>query len=736
MKLVQVSKKISITSIRFSVVRKVLYTFIYHKKIIFNLIAALFLLWSLLFAEETKIDPALSIMMMEGKSELKTVKYKSIFSINNEVPEPEVDVIVKTNNSFKDLEKVQGLKIHSKIKEYFTATIPLNQVGKLASLPNVVFIESSVKCKQLLDVSVPATKANEVRDSLSYRGKNVIVGIVDSGIDFKHYDFRNVDGTSRIKYIWDQTLTLVTGESNPAGYGYGVEYNQNQINGSLTSTSVRQQDSSGHGTHVAGIATGNGLGTGGSIQAGTYAGVATEADIIAVNSTMLTGAVIDAVNYIFAKAASFNQPAVINLSLGTHLGSHDGKSSFESSLDSSTGAGKIIVAAAGNEGNSAIHASGTAPATVFFNAVSSSLSYITIWYKGADSMDVIVTSPPNVTGPISPGNSVIADTPDGRVIISSSINTSYNSDKNIIIQIDNGAGKDVKKGVWSFTLSAGTITNGKFDAWCYDAAYTTFVSPDYDYTVGMPATANKVIAVASYNTKKTWKDINNKTQTTLEILSGISSFSSRGPTRDGRQKPDLTAPGSRIASTMSSSVAFSNSLVMPDGKHVVMEGTSMASPHVAGTVALMLQKNRNLTPELVITTLTGKATQDANTGSVWNKYWGYGKMNALAAVSSITTYQVVTPEISEHYCYPNPVRGNKATFKVSTNVNAEATIKIYNIAGELVAKITGDAAIGDNRFEWDVSSVAPGIYFYILYLKARDTDIEMKSLPGKIAIIK
>lgn len=700
----------------------------------------------------TKIDPGISIMMLESKKQLKAVKYENIFSINKEVIEPEIEIIVKTNKSFKDLENIQGLKIHSKINEFFTATIPLSSIAKLAAISNVLFIEASVKCKKILDplrnilfltgldVSVPGIKVDSVRNSSGFKGKNVILGIVDSGIDFKHYDFRNIDGTTRIKYIWDQTISLQSGESGPAGYGYGVEYNQDKINNSLTSSSVREKDDDGHGTHVAGIGAGNGLETGNSKPAGTYVGCATEGDLIVVKTTFSTSAVVDAVNYIFSKATSLNQAAVVNLSIGTHIGPHDGKSTFESSLDSASGAGKIIVAAAGNDGNKAIHFSGTAPATVSFNTLDSTLSYITIWYKGADSLNVSVDSPDDGAianaGPVSPGNSVTVNDPAGRIIIQSTTNISYNNDKNIIIQIDNGGGSAVTKGEWNFTLSAGSITNGKFDVWSYDSSYTTFNSPDYDYTLSMPATASKVISVSAWTTKKTWKSIDNNSYSTSETVDTISSFSSRGPTRDGRQKPDLTAPGSVIASSMSSSVTFSNTEVMTDGKHVVMQGTSMACPHVTGAVSLLLQKNRTLTPEQVITALTGTTVKDANTGSVWNKYWGYGKFDALAAINSISTNQNLTPEITEHYNYPNPAKGNKVTFYFNTNVNSSATIKVFNIAGELVAKIESDAASGNNKVEWEISDASPGIYFYILYLKSKDDGTEIKTKPAKIAIIK
>jgi len=429
---------------------------------------------------------------------------------------------------------------------------------------------------------------------------------------------------------------------------------------------------------------------------------------------------------------------VVNLSLGTHQGSHDGKSPFESSIENLIGAGKIVVAAAGNSGSEEIHCSGTSPATITFNAISSSLSYVEIWYAGTNNLNASVTSPSGTVIPaVSPGNSSTTNTPtDGRVSISSSTNISYNNDKQIVVQVDNGGGTPVKTtGTWTITLTG----SGRFDAWSPTEEYTTFVTPDYDYTITMPATANKIISVASFTTKKTWKAVDDNTYSysANETVSDISTFSSRGPSRDGRQKPDLAAPGSAIASSMSTSVAFTTASTMSDGKHVIMQGTSMAAPHVTGIVALLLQKNKNLTPDETIVALNGTTTKDSYTGSSWNKYWGNGKVNALASVNSITaTTEILSPEISEHFSYPNPARGNKTTIKYNSNVNAEVTIMIYNIAGEIVAKLLGDAAPGYNKIEWDISSVAPGIYFYFINLKSRDDGSEIKTKAEKIAIIK
>src|SRR5579859_318721 len=181
----------------------------------------------------------------------------------------------------------------------------------------------------------------------SVRGQGVLVGIVDSGIDYRNPDFKNPNGTTRIKYIWDQTSK---GKA-PAGFAYGNECASSSINnGSCT-----ERDVEGHGTHVAGIAAGNGR----SSNPPRYIGVANQADIAVVKlrATKETD-IVDGCRYLIQKAQQLREPLVINLSLGTDSEPHDGSGTVGQALSQLTGSGRIIVAAAGNESLRAGHASG------------------------------------------------------------------------------------------------------------------------------------------------------------------------------------------------------------------------------------------------------------------------------------------------------------------------------------------------------------------------------------------
>jgi hypothetical protein len=175
----------------------------------------------------------------------------------------------------------------------------------------------------------------------------------------------------------------------------------------------------------------------------------------------------------------------------------------------------------------------------------------------------------------------------------------------------------------------------------------TIVNGDANKTVAMPGTADGAITVASYVTKWSWTAssgsgyiYDNSTNRT----SDISTFSSIGPTADGSQKPDIAAPGQGISSSLSGSMDVSTiaTRIMPGLKDYLIQGTSMAAPHVAGAAALLLQVSRGLTAAQIKSLLTSTATTDAYTGQVPNVRWGYGKMDVLkAAIKAINPQAVL-----------------------------------------------------------------------------------------------
>ncbi len=603
---------------------------------------------------------------------------------NIESDKPEIGLLVKYKGDVQSL-KSKSAKVTSSIGDIYSLRIPIENLLALASDINVLHIEPSLILKPTLDNSLVENKADQVHQGdygvspptySGYTGDGVIVGIVDSGIDWEHEDFINDnDGSSRIVYLWDQTLTKQSDESNPSGYNYGVEYIQSHINDEIDGSPtnyVRSIDEVGHGTHVAGIVAGDGSATGGGIPNYTYVGMAPQAEILVVKTGFTTTEVIDGVVYAMDKAAAAEKPVVINLSLGTQGGPHDGTSLFDQALDDAINTGNvIIVASAGNEGTDAsheeyIHANNTVTSgntvTTTFTVPSytpnssggNDVIIIDMWYQGNDNNTVTITTPDGYTWYASTGSdrgNTFTSTPDGAIYIdnSSSGANSENGDRECYIQIwDYYSYYPPEDGTWTITVDGNTINeSGHYDMWIaisqlgHEQAFFTAASGSNREVIGSPGSAEKIITVAAHSTKTSWIDYSGTPQVAPgAILNDLAYFSSAGPTRDdpgyitGRQKPDLSASGFGVTAARSEyATSFNNSIYQnEDDVHMIMWGTSMSAPHVTGAIALMLEKDPSLMSDDVKTHLQNSASTDAFTGSVPNYNWGYGKLDIYEAM--------------------------------------------------------------------------------------------------------
>nr|BAL55481.1 peptidase S8/S53 [uncultured Acetothermia bacterium] len=580
----------------------------------------------------------------------------------------EVIITLEGAESLSQLHNL-GARIGSVIGTIVTAWVTPQQLSAIRQMAGVKHIAAShlvkllqqpVRLQPQNDVSVPDTNATTLHSS-NIRGQNVIVGIIDTGIDFCHKDFRTGSGSelqSRILFIWDQTVS--TGSGNPPpGYTYGREWTKSQIEAALPScpaaSSISQVDSDGHGTHVAGSSAGDGS----TLVGNTYRGMAPEADIIAVKCFpgCTDSHIIDGANYIFGKASSLGKPAVINLSLGGHWDPHDGTGALDRSLDALLGSGgRAIVAAAGNEGDMTIHAQATLNtgglANITFNHPSGffyqfyGTDVFDFWYPGAANFCVTIISPRGYTvGPVCAGAQKRwwvdsdANTPDGGVYLWNSVTGpySFNGDREVVFWVDGpgyGAANDARAGTWTIRVNASS-SSGRIDGWAVFG--DNEFNPPYgntDMTVGSPGTATKILTVGAYTTKRQWTDKCGRGWMTSETLQAIASFSSKGPTRDGRIKPDIAAPGTVIASVLSKDVtgtdcpSGSNSplVLTSDNTYWIMAGTSMATPHTAGGVALLLQQNPNLSWSEIKSIVQSNARTDSFTGTTPNNTWGAGKL--------------------------------------------------------------------------------------------------------------
>lgn len=554
--------------------------------------------------------------------------------------------------------KELAVDYNSYYKNFVTALITKDQLIELAKKNEVNRLNVPSIAYPTMDNARYATGTDLVQagylNSSSYDGENTIVVIFDTGIDYTHPDFKNESDTlkSRILDIWDQTLTPIGAENHPDGFNYGVEYTQGDINDEIDGSPeayIRERDIKGHGTHVAGIAAGNGR-----ASSGKYRGVAPKANIIVIkggNENFLSTNIIDGITYAANKAVEYEMPVIVNLSLGGHYGSHDGTSDEEQAINSfSQTTGHSVVVAAGNEGSDAIHLSGeinsadksmqlTIPPYTEQGGTGNDNVNINIWYKGVIE-SINLTTPSGSQSSTIPNSSSIQSYPDGKVELYHSSLLS-NGMYHLAINISDDSGNAPKSGTWTITFkNASGIVD--YHAWLsnYQGNLTPgWVDGNDDYSIGEPGTADKAITVGAFTTKTNWLTASGTSYYypgSYAQIGNIAIFSSHGPTTDNRQKPEITAPGQLISSTKSRDYSPDASNEDPNSYYTYFQGTSMATPFVSGTVALLYSIDPTLSTSEIKTYLNDNASIDNFiSSSLPDNIWGYGKLNVLNSIADL-----------------------------------------------------------------------------------------------------
>ncbi len=499
-----------------------------------------------------------------------------------------------------------------------------------------------------------------------YTGKGVIIGLVDAGLDHTHPDFTDANGKNRIIRYWDQSITNPT--NSPAPYNYGQIWYEDQIqDGTITST----EESVGHGTSVTGICAGNGLAN------GKNKGMAPEAEIIFIETNFnlpnWTLTVADACDYVFKVADSLGKPAVINLSVGSYLGSHDGKDpagEFMTQLVEEKN-GRIIIGAAGNSGNNApYHAQQIMNSTdtnfVWFeNNPSGSLGNNTVFFDLWSDINDAQFHYSFGANKNAPSYSNVAETQYrfAQLNVGTPIyDTLYNQNGERIATLEiytEYVGSNYHmQGFFStvdstdYLMRFSTTGNGKYDLWSgYSFGLNTIVAnppsasdfpPIVNYV--MPDSLQsvvsswncspKILSVANLRGRQGHTDHNGNFYTPSDVTptGKIAPSSSRGPSRGGVTKPDISAAGDVTLGSapmfMVGNPAYNGSLD-EGGYHLRNGGTSMASPVVAGIAALYLERCPNSSIDDFKNDLFGTAESDVYTGATPNNRYGYGKINAF-----------------------------------------------------------------------------------------------------------
>jgi len=479
----------------------------------------------------------------------------------------------------------------------------------------------------------PATGLQDALDSASGAGEDltgdgVLVGIVDTGVDWRHDDFRDENGDTR--------LELFIHAERPTGSQVSNfnEFDAAAINAALGGAGgVPQGDPQGHGTHCASIAVGNGR-----ASQGKFTGVAPGAALVAMRSEpLLDTHTILGIRRAFELAG--DRPAVVTLSLGAHLGPHDGTSAIENVIARESGPGRIVVVAAGNEGSDNIHFQGEVAdgeeLTIPVRISDSQLQFADVWIPRGDDVEVVVETPDGAQ--FAPDGSQVSTV--FGIFEAHLLEDPVNRDQNLTLLIAGGQPNHV----WNIRISGNQVFHGEIHAWggTVNASTSSQLFPgaaDDGFSIGMPSTEERAICVGSYVSRNRFDGRDGTLVANGLDVGQLSPFSSLGPSRYGALKPDVAAPGQYITAALAENSEMATQTRYlerhhPQGGYITIQGTSMATPFVAGVIALMLQREPELTPEEIQQRFRISCRRDAQTRRVWHRGFGFGKLDVAALLS-------------------------------------------------------------------------------------------------------
>lgn len=703
----------------------------------------------------TKLSPMLrTLVRTDGKAHAPSASAPA-----GEQRQLRVCAFVQTTDGNRNTLTGNGCRILADFGDIFIAEVPLQGIRTLAADSRICRIEAERGNTLTLDSMAIYTNATPIYEGRqlpqAFTGRGVVMGIQDVGFDLTHPTFYNDDATEyRIKRFWDQLSADTIGSALPVG----AEYTSQQA--LLDYGHSRDGIIEYHGTHTLGIAAGSGAGT-------KYRGMAPESDICLVSNAVNGDEIfIDSADiykytyatdalgfkYIFDYAESQGKPCVISFSEGANQELHGDNILYYEILRRITGPGRIIVASAGNAGlmlNYVNKPYGLSRAGSFILSADDHVS-VTTRSKGPLSFVTTLydtnrctTTSPRVS---QRGSSTVLQfsTDDIMTMPDMCINDTLIIDGTpyVFSAIAYPSCYDHEQLAMDITLTGpkkiGFDTNvsmeltGNYSSADMFTMYGQMLNSNFSgmlneaecsHNINSPSSAPSVISVGATSYRQEYDNISGETIITNYGQTGLrSSFSSVGPTLDGRIKPDVMAPGANVISAIgntyiehNSSKAYKNVVATQSfqGKEygwIATGGTSMSAPAVGGIIALWLQANPHLTPDDVLGIIARTSKPCGDYGKTPNNYCGYGTIDAYAGLLDALNLSGIDG-ISKHNPQGTDIaltRDNRLNISLDEAAKHDFSIKVYDTGGRL--RQTTRLLSGATHYEADLSQLPSGVY--------------------------
>lgn len=640
-------------------------------------------------------------------------------------------VVLADGGSVADVEAA-GAVVTNEIGRVLIAKIPVDAIETLAGLDAVERISISRPVRPLNDVAREVTHTDVlhagVQTEQPYTGEGVIVGIVDSGIDYNHIDFKDGDGNSRVVRAYCA--------NSDSWYGTtGETYDTPEEIAGLTT----DDRTTTHGTHVAGTAAGSYTGNG-------LQGMAPGADLYlcGLGASMTTSDMIARADEVVSYAREVGKPVVINFSLGTNTGPKLGTDEVAMALDEMADDGVIFVIAAGNEGDVNLYINKP------YNNPSGEEQFKTMLMTPDGRSDLMYSSATCYTRQPSSVQFVVVDTSTGNEVYESEVLSPEDGPNHSIsslgryftgmLYVTFDEVEDLQEIAINPYILYGMDSSNRYrvavkfygeqgdemNMWSdgYNLVFDDGGDPQYtagtpDCSINEMATGSKTISVGAYTTKLSWTSVNtqnyNYTDESAELWT-MASFSSYGRDMHGVEHPVIVAPGFGLASAFNRYATTTRketvSQVTANGDTYswgMNAGTSMACPVVTGIIATWLQRNPSLNVDDIKYIFAATAQKPEKFGQGVAAQWGpNGLIDAYAGWGSCAGIDEVTVagDRDEAFIYPNPTDGR---FRVFADGEDEVALSVYSTSGALMFR--RDYVTADGRVNVDVQGELPaGIY--------------------------